>query len=327
MCINNMIKVSIIIPVYNVAPYIATCLNSVLNQTYSNIECILVNDCSQDETMQIANSILEQNSSTCIVKIVNHELNKGLSEARNTGIMVSSGDYLYFLDSDDYISEDAIECMVSLLKNHPVDFVIGDLTTVGVIEKCNFLHIKQAYIFENKNIVRLYSESKWYMMAWNKLISRRFVFDNEMFFYPGIYHEDELWSFKLALLARSMAVCKQKTYFYRIRTSGSIMSKLTRKHIDDMLLIFETCLFLLNNKPQKCLYSKIRTFYLSIICNLYRLECDEYSGEILQRLEQLNCYLYFNVDFVSCSVKNKIKYVICLIPVKILYSIANKLPF
>lgn len=322
-----MIKVSIIIPVYNVAPYIATCLNSVLNQTYSNIECIIVNDCGQDESMQIINSILEHNSSMCIVKIVNHEVNKGLSEARNTGIQSCSGDYLYFLDSDDYISEDAIECMISLVINHPVDFVIGDLTTVGETKNCKFLHITQPYIFENKNIARLYSESKWYMMAWNKLISRQFILDNEMFFYPGIYHEDELWSFKLALFARSMAVCKQTTYFYRIRTSGSIMSKLTRKHIDDMLFIFETCLLSLENQDQKALYSKIRTFYLSIICNLNRLQCDVYTNRILQRIEKNKHNLRFNINFISCSLKNKLKFALCLIPVKVLYHTANKLPF
>ena len=98
-------KVSIIVPVYNVAKYIERCLLSVLNQTWQDLEVILVNDCTLDDSMEIARRVVASHPRGTVVRCLEHEENRGLSAARNTGISASVGDYLYFLDSDDYISE------------------------------------------------------------------------------------------------------------------------------------------------------------------------------------------------------------------------------
>ena len=97
-------KVSIIIPVYNVAKYIERCLLSVLNQTWPDLEVILVNDCTPDNSMEIVRRVVASHPRGAVVRCLEHEENRGLSAARNTGISASVGDYLYFLDSDDYIS-------------------------------------------------------------------------------------------------------------------------------------------------------------------------------------------------------------------------------
>lgn len=323
-----MLKVSIIIPVYNVASYIEDCLNSVLNQTYPNIECIIVDDCGQDDSMCIVKSILTAKSPRIEIRIVTHEVNKGLSEARNSGIREATGDYLYFLDSDDYMAENAIERMVVMVKKHAVDFVIGDIVTFGeASEQKDFLRMESGYLFGNEKISYSYSESQWYMMAWNKMISRSFLLNNEIFFAPNIYHEDELWSFKLALVANSMAICNKVTYFYRIRRNGSIMSNLTMKHMEDMLFIFDACLSLSEEYHRACIYSKLRTFYLTLICNVYRLNDKAYASELLQGLSRKNKRFFKNINLLSCSCENKVKYVLCLIPVRILYTMARILPF
>ena len=153
--------------------------------------------------MRIVKSILTTRTSHIEVKIVTHEVNKGLSEARNSGIREATGDYLYFLDSDDYIVGDAIEHMVAMVEKHAVDFVVGNIVTFGEDSE------HRDYLCGNKKISHSYSESLWYMMAWNKMVSRSFLLENEVFFAPNIYHEDELWSFKLALVANSMAVCNR----------------------------------------------------------------------------------------------------------------------
>lgn len=325
---DNMLKVSIIIPVYNVASYIEDCLNSVLSQTYPNIECIIVDDCGQDDSMCIVKSILTAKSSRLEVRIVTHEVNKGLSEARNSGIREATGDYLYFLDSDDYIAEDAIERMVTMLEKHAVDFVVGDIATFGEdSEQKDYLRMESGYLFGNKKISHSYSESLWYMMAWNKMVSRSFLLKNEVFFAPNIYHEDELWSFKLALVANSMAVCNRVTYFYRIRKNGSIMSNLTMKHVEDMLFIFDTCLSLSEKYHRACIYSKLRTFYLTLICNGYRLNDKAYASELLQCLGRKHKRFFYRINLLSCSWKNKVKYVLCLMPIRILYAVARILPF
>ena len=97
-------KVSIIIPVYNVSLYIERCIKSVMSQTYQDIECILVNDATPDDSIAIAERLIADYNGTIQFRILNHEHNKGQSTARNTGIDASTGDYLYFLDSDDEIT-------------------------------------------------------------------------------------------------------------------------------------------------------------------------------------------------------------------------------
>ena len=93
-------KVSIIIPVYNVDSYIETCLQSVFNQTYQNIEVIIVDDCGTDHSMEIVEKVVSTYKGTFSIKILHHNLNSGLSAARNTGIKNATGEYIYFLDSD-----------------------------------------------------------------------------------------------------------------------------------------------------------------------------------------------------------------------------------
>ena len=94
-------KVSIIIPIYNVESYIANCLHSVFNQTYKDLEIILVDDCGTDKSMNIAMESINKYKSSFYIKVIHHKENKGLSAARNSGIKEATGDYIYFLDSDD----------------------------------------------------------------------------------------------------------------------------------------------------------------------------------------------------------------------------------
>lgn len=321
-------KVSIIIPVYNVALYIKDCLISVLSQTYPNIECIIVDDCGQDDSMRIVKSVLATKSSHIEIKIVTHKVNKGLSEARNSGIRNATGDYLYFLDSDDYIAKDTIERMVNMAEECAVDFIIGNVEAIGDDSRQRYyLRMKSGFLFGNEKISYTYSESQWYMMAWNKMVSRSFLLKNDIFFAPNIYHEDELWSFKLALLADSMAICDSVTYFYRIRKEGSIMSGLTMKHMEDMLFVFNNCLLLAKKYNKICLYSKLRTFYLTLICNGYRINDRAYTNQLLRCLERKDKGFFLNTNFLSCSWRNRIKYILCIIPIRTLYAMAKILPF
>ena len=92
-----MVNVSIIIPVYNVEQYIESCLYSVINQTYKGtLECIIVNDCTPDQSMEVVNRLLSVYQGNILFKIINHQENKGLSAARNSGVKIAKGDYLYF---------------------------------------------------------------------------------------------------------------------------------------------------------------------------------------------------------------------------------------
>ena len=116
-------KVSIIIPIYNVESYIANCLHSVFNQTYKDLEIILVDDCGTDKSMDVAKEIIRKYKNDFHIIIEHHTYNKGLSAARNTGLKKSTGEFIYFLDSDDTISNDCIErLMFPILQGNHVDF-------------------------------------------------------------------------------------------------------------------------------------------------------------------------------------------------------------
>ena len=110
--------ISIIIPIYNVEKYIANCLESVYQLTYQDIEVILVNDCTPDSSMEIAKSIADKYKNKYPTLIINHELNRGLSESRNSGIKVAKGDYIYFIDSDDEITPNCIELLTNVANKH-----------------------------------------------------------------------------------------------------------------------------------------------------------------------------------------------------------------
>lgn len=215
-------KVSIIIPVYNVADYIENCLRSVQEQTYRDFEVILVDDCGTDESMPLAESYLIQHTSL-EAKIVRHTHNRGLSAARNTGLQAATGNYVYFLDSDDSLLDDTIALMVAPLTEHKYDFVIAGYKVVGSDEAYPPLTLPSGALRSNKEILHLYAEGRWYMMAWNKLCNRKFLLDNKLFFEEGLLHEDVIWSFKLACKARSMYVIQEPTYRYTIR-AASIMT-------------------------------------------------------------------------------------------------------
>ncbi|WP_373735009.1 glycosyltransferase family 2 protein [Bacteroides heparinolyticus] len=209
-------KVSVIIPVYNVSKYIERCLLSVLNQTWQDLEVILVNDCTPDDSMEIAERVVVAHPRREVVRWLAHEENRGLSAARNTGIFEAMGEYLYFLDSDDYIPENAIANLADAAVGN-VDFVIGNYAISGADRWAPPLLLPSGDYQGNSFILSDYVHGRWYVMAWNKLVNRSFLLRHNLFFQEGIVHEDDLWSFKLACTACSMSVVNVVTYFYSMQ--------------------------------------------------------------------------------------------------------------
>lgn len=217
-------KISIVIPVYNVEPYIMRCLESVTHQTYTDIECVLVDDCGSDKSMEIASRFIGTYCGPVEFVITRHEKNKGLSAARNTGLNVSRGDYVFFLDSDDAITPECIELMVSLANRFPTaDFIQGNT----VQEK----HCVPNYSFAHKVPVfvgdKLYLSQVIFTIAnissWNRLIKRTFLINNSILFQEGIVHEDNCWAYFLSKYAEAAAFTNKGTYLYFLN-SNSIMT-------------------------------------------------------------------------------------------------------
>lgn len=230
-------KVSIIIPVYNVASYIGDCLESVLQQTYLSLEVILVDDASPDDSMRLAAPWIEKFRQKFVeVKIVKHPCNRGLSAARNTGIAASTANWIFFLDSDDELIPKCIELLAEQVERHPdVDFVIGGVKVTG--SKMEYPLKCSSYMNSNQEIKRSYIDGKWYVMACNRLYRKQYLLENSLFFKEGLLHEDVLFSFQMAITAQSMAVVYADTYVYKIRLEGSISSHLGLKNFSDLLFI------------------------------------------------------------------------------------------
>ncbi|WP_418697887.1 glycosyltransferase family 2 protein [Bacteroides sp.] len=231
-------KVSVIIPVYNVAKYIECCLLSVLNQTWQDLEVILVDDCTPDDSMRIAEKVIVSHPCGSVVRCLKHEKNRGLSAARNTGISEATGEYLYFLDSDDFIPENAITLLASTAEQNQPDFVIGNYEVTGANRWAPPLTLAAGIYEGNTAILSNYVHQKWYVMAWNKLVNRSFLLQNNLYFQEGIVHEDDLWSFKLACLAQRMAVVNVTTYFYFMQPD-SIMRAPSMRNLECRVLVLD----------------------------------------------------------------------------------------
>lgn len=224
-------KVSIIIPVFNVEPYIEKCLLSVVNQTYNNIEVLLIDDCGTDNSVAVAENFIRNLTDQKTFKLIYHEHNRGLSAARNTGIAHATGEYIYFLDSDDELIESCIEKLVSAAQIYKPDFLVADYKTSGASRLYPPLNLDEGIIDSNEIILRSYISRDWYMMAVNKLMKSVFILENDLYFKEGIVHEDDLWSFMVACKANSLYVLKDKTYIYVIR-KGSITQSPTLHNLE-----------------------------------------------------------------------------------------------
>lgn len=231
-------KISIVIPIYNVSAYVESCLESVRKQSYKDLEIILVDDCGTDNSMDVIREYLRVHNFV-EVRIIHHTSNLGLSAARNTGLDAATGDYVYFLDSDDELMDGCLSEMVASLNNQRYDFVIGNYEVSGSDKEYPALTLPEGAILGNKEIMHSYAEGRWYMMAWNKLCRRDFLLSNDLYFEEGVLHEDVIWSFKLSCKANSMFVVQKPTYKYNIRTASIMTGTSIERDVIQYMKAFE----------------------------------------------------------------------------------------
>ena len=219
-------KVSIIIPVYNAAPYIKKCLQSVTNQTYNDLECILVDDCGLDNSIDLAQEFIKDYNGNITFSIIYHNHNRGQSAARNIALHYAKGEYVFFLDSDDTITTDCIDSLMSLAIKYPdADFVQGNvLDKNGVTSKYGWQTPLPEYC-NNHDELESYILSVIVYSAWNKVIKKSFLIENELYFPEGIIHEDLYWSFFLAKYTNAAAFFNKGTYLYYINENSTITNR------------------------------------------------------------------------------------------------------
>lgn len=238
----NNISISIVIPVYKVERYISECLESVINQTFNEpFECILVDDCGGDQSIAIAEGIIASYSGKILFRIIHHDHNRGLSGARNTGINVAKGEYVYFLDSDDTIYPNCIKDMKDLLIEHPsVDIVQGNFVIQEVGEK-----VRQTNFPSYTNDVKWIRENLCSFSipesACNRLVRKMFIVDNGIFFKEGLIQEDTEWTFQIQKHIKSIAFTNKSSYYYRINPDSIMHSSGKIKEANAFATIYNLC--------------------------------------------------------------------------------------
>lgn len=224
-----MPKVSIVIPVYNVEKYLRECLDSVVNQTLRDIEIICINDGSTDNSLQI---LAEYESVETRLKVISQE-NGGQSKARNVGLEVAAGEYIYFLDSDDYIKTNALEILYTIATTNNLEILYFDSEVIyeNDILKNEFPEYSTAYnrkkeytgVFDGKNLFcKLIMDNAYAVSPCLQFAKREYLEEKHIRFFEGIIYEDNLYTFKSILQAERVAHSKDKLYVRRIRSDSTM---------------------------------------------------------------------------------------------------------
>lgn len=242
---SKSFKISIIIPVYNVASYIEACLESAINQTYKNIEILIIDDCGHDNSMAIVEDFANRHQNKSI-RIIHHSKNLGLSNARNTGIKESDGDYLYFLDSDDFIASNCIESFVQILEKYSETDIIFGSSVFYPDQWANYcIDVKndQIPLHSNDKVMinnLFFTKEVLPITATNKLISKKYLLKNNLFFKSGLIYEDNLWYYLIGQTCNHIAFNKTDTYYYRNNSSG-LSHKHGAKELRSEMVIINEC--------------------------------------------------------------------------------------
>ena len=205
-----MPKVSVIVPIYNVEKYLEKCINSLLSQTLEDIQIILVNDGSKDNSGNIAKEC-EKNNKNRIIYV--EKENGGLSDARNYGLKYATGDFIAFLDSDDYIEKNAYEEMYNKAIEENADYVECDF----IWEFPNKIRVDKQYPYKNKKEMLSFVR----VVAWNKLIKRQLITDNNLEFPKGLRYEDVEFTYKLIPFVNRFAYV-DKPFIHYVQREDSI---------------------------------------------------------------------------------------------------------
>lgn len=236
-------KISIIVPCYNVDKYILNTLSSVAKQKYDNWQCIIIDDGSQDDSNQIIRSFIISDNRFAY----HYQENKGLSEARNQGMKIANGDYLYFLDADDLLDENSLLNLVKLLKgDSEIDIVFGKTALTkghNFMTNGNYLAHEMPFneILDNKNKAILVKciEHKISCVAHNRLYKSKFIKSQQLTFKKGLLHEDELWFFETLYLASKIILSEVVTYYYNTNNNTSITKNFSINNTKSYISIFK----------------------------------------------------------------------------------------
>lgn len=216
-----MSLVSVIMPVYNAEKYLEATLSCILSQSYSNLEVILVNDASKDNSYQICQRYARQDER---IILINHEKNCGQSVSRNDALNVAKGDYICFVDSDDLIEKDAIEKILSEAQRRDVDILGFNAKVISGSQTTKYVNYQydEDIIDGEDYLIRMMTCEQMYDVVWMYFYKRSLIESNKIRFLEGRIFEDEVWVPEVFLHASKASYYDYQAYLYYIRESSTM---------------------------------------------------------------------------------------------------------
>ncbi|GHT70837.1 glycosyl transferase [Endomicrobiia bacterium] len=256
-----MPTISVIIPIYNVESYIQQCLESVLAQTFQNIEILCVNDCGTDNSMQIVKKYAQKDNR---IKIVDLEINKGLGAARNAGLKIAGGKYIACIDSDDYVEPDMFKLSCNKLEETGFDSV---WVNMKIFDDNKQYFLKDNYLSKHsEGIINITSENinHFPVNAWNKLYNLDFVKAHNVLWSDGLFYEDMEFYYRFYTKSKTLYFIDQPLYIYRVRDNSILHNDKTGKSNkrEDIFKVAKNIYIYLNEEK---IFDKYKNSFIEMI--------------------------------------------------------------
>ena len=275
--------ISVIVPVYNVEDYLNRCVESIVNQTYSNLEIILVDDGSTDSSGEKCDEWAEKDKRIVVI----HKENVGLSDARNKGLEIAKGEYIGFVDSDDYISIDMYRILFDTITKTSADIAECRWLKFSEENEIQCITVKQDQCIiqfsTEKALLELILERNHKQTVWNKLYKKRVICNG---FPVGRINEDEFWTYQVFGNANRTALIDLSLYFYFQRDNSIMHVKYSPKRLDGIIARKERMVYMKKNYPalfaQACLSYVWACFYhYQVICRNNEVDMDRKYRKML----------------------------------------------
>lgn len=225
-----MAKVSIIVPVYNVKKYLRKCLDSLINQTLKDIEIICINDGSTDKSLEILEEYKNRDSR---IILLNQE-NSGQSVARNRGIEIAKGEYLGFVDPDDWVDLDYYEKLYNAASTNDADIAVGGIIRVTGIKKKKFLNFEKETITDNTNLKFELCDVPEKSYVWNKIYKTEKLKEIGLEFEKGIFYEDCIFTPQALFFLEKMVTVPNIYYYYLRRGNSTVKQRSEKANADNV---------------------------------------------------------------------------------------------
>jgi len=294
------IFLSVIIPAYNVENYIKDALESLEKQTFKNFEAIIINDGSIDNTEKIAKEFCDKNKNFILIS----KANDGLSSARRTGVEKANGEYIYFLDSDDYIKENTFEFVYQKINADKLDAIMFNAQFINEMPNNTW-----AIANDKKRVVSkaipdkimtgfellnyMIDNHEWRYAVWLYVVKKELVTPNKVGYFSKIVHEDAPYNFQMLNSVKRIKYFDESFYFYRIRTNSIMSSTTTSKNIESYVNAYRVIYNYINinmkNLIKQC--SKFEKRILDQIIEAYSKMDKAEKNKSYIFIKQLNAYL------------------------------------